>query len=540
MIIQDWLDERTGWRTLKLVLLDRKIPKVNWSYVLGSVSLFLILLQALTGIFLAMNYSPSPDHAYDSVRYIMGVPSGAFLRGLHAWGASALVASVLLHMARIFFMGSYKYPREGTWLTGVFLLFMILAFDFTGYLLPWDQKAYSATVVGTNIAEQAGKSIGSVLRGGSDVGAITLTRFYAIHVLLLPFLTFLLMGSHLFLVVWHGISSLPERMKGWVWSNDWKQEVQSRYYELKGLGKPFFPYIVFKDMVAIALVFAWLVALSVYKGADLETMADPTDTTSNPRPEWPFLFLFQLLKYIPPQFETVAVVIIPAVIVSFLILLPFLDRGPKRHPFDRPFIIGLGVIGITGAVYLGIQGYLSPLTNPIVEKNVQVIEGKRLFTDMRCQSCHSIGGRGGMVGPVLDMVGSRRDKEWLTEHFRNPQKMFPGSQMPNFGLLGKEIEALAVYMSSLSGGSFTSEAPALFQEHCSSCHKIGDVGEDLGPDLSQVGLHYEQEWLARYIAHPEKIEPKTAMEVYADILTPEQIEDLARYLSAQCRVAPKK
>jgi len=218
MKIAEWLDERTGWKTLKLVLLDRKIPNVNGWYVLGSICGFLFILQAVTGIFLAMNYSPSPDHAYDSVNYISSeIPGGAFLRGLHAWGASAMVIAVFLHMLRVFFMGSYKYPREITWLTGIFLLLITIGFGFTGYLLPWDQKAYWATVVGTTLAEQVpfvGKFLGNVMRGGPEIGAVTLTRFFAIHVLLLPAIMIGLLSVHLFLVVWHGISAPPERIKG--------------------------------------------------------------------------------------------------------------------------------------------------------------------------------------------------------------------------------------------------------------------------------------------------------------------------------------
>lgn len=211
--MKTWFDERVGSKTLKKVLLDRKIPKISWLYVLGSVSLFLFLLQAVTGIFLAMNYSSSTDHAHDSVQYIMKIPSGAFLRGLHVWGSTAMVATVFLHMLRVFFMGAYKFPREATWLTGVCMFLIVMAFGFTGYLLPWDQKAYWATVVGVRISEQAGAPIGNVIKGGLNIGVITLTRFYAFHVLVLPALLVILLISHLFLVVWHGISAPPERMK---------------------------------------------------------------------------------------------------------------------------------------------------------------------------------------------------------------------------------------------------------------------------------------------------------------------------------------
>lgn len=214
-----WLDERIQVQEIKRTLFDRKIPRgVGWLYTLGSMSLFLFILQAVGGILLAMNYSPSPEHAHASVRYIMDhVPAGSLIRDLHKWGGSAMVVVVTLHMVRTYFMGAYKYPRELTWMIGVLIWLVILGFGFTGYLLPWDQKAYWATAVGTNLAAQApviGPALGKVLRGGESLGAMTLTRFYAIHVLLLPAILLALVGIHLFLVVRQGISEPPEREKG--------------------------------------------------------------------------------------------------------------------------------------------------------------------------------------------------------------------------------------------------------------------------------------------------------------------------------------
>ncbi|MBI2344235.1 MAG: cytochrome b N-terminal domain-containing protein [Deltaproteobacteria bacterium] len=214
--VATWLDERCGWRTLKRVLLDRKIPKgVGWLYTLGSISLFCFLLQVVTGILLAMNYAATPDQAYLSVKYVTEeIPMGAFLRGLHKWGASAMVVFATLHMLRVYFMGAFKYPREMTWIVGLAIWLLILGLGFTGYLLPWDQKGYWATVVGTKIAEQApflGEEIATLLRGGAQVGAVTLTRFYAIHLLLLPACLVIGLLVHLFLVIWHGISGPPDR-----------------------------------------------------------------------------------------------------------------------------------------------------------------------------------------------------------------------------------------------------------------------------------------------------------------------------------------
>lgn len=216
-----WLIERTGLAQIWQAFCERRLPELRgpaaWLYTLGSATLFVWLIQVVTGILLAMNYVPSPDHAYDSVRYITEqVLFGRVVRGVHHWGASVMVILVILHLLRVYFMGAYKYPREVTWMTGVVLFLLVLAFGFTGYLLPWDQKAYWATAVGTNLVGQVpgiGPMLTTLLRGGQDTGAATLTRFYAMHVLILPLATVLLIGMHLFLVVRHGISEPPERQR---------------------------------------------------------------------------------------------------------------------------------------------------------------------------------------------------------------------------------------------------------------------------------------------------------------------------------------
>ena len=214
-----WLAERTGADRVWETLFERRVPEakgpVSWLYTLGSAALFIFIVQVVTGSLLAMNYVPSPDHDYDSVRFIdEHVVFGHLLRGIHHWGASFMVVLVFLHMLRTYFMGAYKYPREVTWWVGLALFMLVMGFSFTGYLLPWDQKAYWATTVGTNIAGQTpfvGAAIAKVLKGGEELGPATLTRFYALHVLILPALIVLFILVHLFLVVWHGISSPPDR-----------------------------------------------------------------------------------------------------------------------------------------------------------------------------------------------------------------------------------------------------------------------------------------------------------------------------------------
>jgi quinol-cytochrome oxidoreductase complex cytochrome b subunit len=211
--IYAWLDERLGLNDLYKATLDRPEPKGNWWNTLGSASLFLFLLQGATGIFLSVYYTPSPDHAYDSIQYIMNeVAFGWLIRGIHHWGASVMVLVVFIHMLRVFITASYKYPRELTWLIGVGLLMCTLGMGFTGYLLPWNQKAYWATTVGTSIAGSVpwiGTFILKALRGGTDLSALTLSRFFAAHIWMLPAVLAGLIGVHLFLIIKHGESEFP-------------------------------------------------------------------------------------------------------------------------------------------------------------------------------------------------------------------------------------------------------------------------------------------------------------------------------------------
>jgi quinol-cytochrome oxidoreductase complex cytochrome b subunit len=211
--IFNWLDERLGLEEIYGVVLDRKVPKVNWWFTLGSASLFLAVMQGVTGVFLTMYYVPSPDKAYDSIQYIMdGVAFGWLIRGIHHWGASLMVVVVFIHMLRTFFYGAYKYPREVTWLTGVFLLLLTLGMGFTGYLLPWNQKAYWATTVGTEIVGTVpfvGDFLLKALRGGTDISAVTLARFFSAHIWILPAGIVLLISIHMYLIIRLGISNIP-------------------------------------------------------------------------------------------------------------------------------------------------------------------------------------------------------------------------------------------------------------------------------------------------------------------------------------------
>ncbi len=543
--VLDWLDERCGWRKLKETLLDRKIPKgVNWNYTLGSVLLFLFVMQAVTGMILAMYYSPSPDHAYQSVQFMdHHVLLGWLVRGLHHWGASAMVLVAFLHLLRTYFMAAYKYPREMTWISGVGLLLIVVGFGFTGYLLPWDEKAYWATMVGSRMAGQVpllGAWLSRVLKGGDELGAMTLTRFYSIHMLVLPACFLLLVAVHLFLVVWHGISAPPERLdkdekeewkKGRV--ADWKERARRRYAERKAQGKSFFPYIISKDMLAVVLALVVLAWMAVRHSPTLDPMADPTATTYNPRPEWYFLFIFQFLKYFPGKLEAVATVALPILAIGLLLALPFLDFKPFRHLKDRPWMTVIGAVVVVGIAFLTVQAVLSPPVNQGMKVDPEVAKGKLLFQQLRCQSCHSVNGVGGVVGPALDLVAQRRSRDWLAAHFRNPSKISPGTKMPNFHLLDSEVDALTAYMCTLGGGPYSANAAKLLDSQCLDCHSLRGKGDNSAPDLTREGLTHEQAWIAQYIKNPNSLYKDAEMPAFGKALTPAQIEDLSRYLAAQ-------
>ncbi|HEX9014982.1 MAG TPA: cytochrome bc complex cytochrome b subunit [Chloroflexota bacterium] len=369
-----WIDERSGVRSVWNVFFARQVPTgVGFFYTLGFVTMFLFMLQAATGIFLAMYYSPSPDHAYDSINFIMTeVPLGAVVRGIHHWGATAMVVAVVLHMCTVFVLGAYKYPRELTWMVGVLLLTITLVFGFTGYLLPWDEKAYWATVVGTNIPGTLpviGEFVVRVLRGGSQLGALTLTRFFSIHVLLLPASLLGLVGVHLFLVVYHGVSVPPglwERLPGRRGTESASPTLREfaeegrgyheRYQYFKTRGDPFWPNVIMEDMVVGVFAVMIILGLLVWQGVPLEARADPANTSYVPRPDWYFLFLFQLLKYFPGNLEWLGAGVLPAVVIALIFFLPLYDRTPWRSPRRRKLAIAVGGLFVFGQAVLTILG----------------------------------------------------------------------------------------------------------------------------------------------------------------------------------------
>lgn len=350
----EWIDKRTGISGPVRSFLNYPVPGYvhrNALYMLGGLTLIMFMLQAFTGILLAFYYVPTPEGAYNSVDFITyQLPLGWLVRGIHHYGSSAMVVLTALHMLRTYLFSAYKRPREINWLTGVLLLFLTLAFGFTGYLLPWDQKGYWATRVGTQIAGSVpliGDALMQLMRGGAEVGQTTLSRFFGTHILLLPAMLALLIAVHIFQLRHHGMSpAITEKGKA-----------QSRKFV------PFYPYWIINDAIAGLGLLALLVVLSATQRAPLEFPADPTSSNFVPRPEWYFLFYYQILKYFPGWLEPVATVVIPAFIFGSMILLPFVDKGEERRPWKKPVTTAAAVFYIVVIIVFT----LLALTAPIVK-----------------------------------------------------------------------------------------------------------------------------------------------------------------------------
>ena len=434
--IYAWFDSRLNLKRLEKTLLDEPIPGgASWIYVFGSATLFLFVLQAITGMFLAVYYAPTPDHAYDSVQYIeTQVTFGWFVRGLHHWGASAMVVAIGLHMLQVFLYGAFKPPRELMWMVGVVLFLIVMAFAFTGYLLPWDQTAYWATQVGINMVGTVplvGDFLVKVMRGGETLGALTLSRFFAVHVLFLPALVIGGIMLHLFILRRVGPAGPWDEAKAEAGS------------------ETFYPRQVYMDAVVMLGVFLVLAGLAATVPFPLTDKADPSDTSFVPVPEWYFLFYYEFLKHVHGPLEPLATWVLPAAAVLVMLFWPFLDwQKTVRAPASRPIGMALGVLFLV--FVFSMLGTSLKNLYAVKRMDPSIAHGKALVKHFGCTGCHRIHGEGGAVGPDLSYVGDRRpEREWHVKHFRNPQSVSPGSIMPKFPLTDQELHDLTSYMLSL-------------------------------------------------------------------------------------------
>jgi ubiquinol-cytochrome c reductase cytochrome b subunit len=516
----DWLHARTGHRTAVRTMLDEPLPPgTGWLFTLGSVLLALIVVQLLTGAFLTLYYAPTPDHAYDSIRFIMQGAAGRLVRGIHHFGAGFLVVAAALHMLRVIAFGSYKPPREVTWLSGLALFLLILGFALTGYLLPWDQRAYWATVVTINIARLApgaGDLVAGIMRGGEAIGALTLTRWYAAHVIFLPAALILLVVAHIVLMRRHGISG-PVRPRS---------------------GPPFrfYPSQAARDVTVVSLVLV-AVAFMAWRGMPpLEGPADPTDASFVPRPEWYFLGLFQLLKYFPGRWEVVGAIVLPTLCGALVALLPWLDRGPERNPRKRPAVMALVLLGMLSIVTLTTLGWKDrPTTGNAGNWTVREVAG-RTFVDARnCSTCHADTG----IADPLSGIRLTRGPEWIAGHVTDPEMIAPGLREPPVVVNEREAAAMIAYVNRLSRDPYPGfdrqreVASAVFAKYCIGCHMMERDGGKEGPDLTRIGAKHDVPALRRWIANPEAVDPEADMPAFGSRLSAAELDAIAAYLAAR-------
>lgn len=561
----DWLDQRTGHRAaLRFALEEPVVGGASFAYVFGSVLTFLLLLQIVTGIFLAMTYSASATDAWASVAFIQDQATlGWFVRGLHAHGASAIVIVAGLHLLQTALYGAYKKPREVNWILGVLMLGVLLAFALTGYLLPWDQTGYWATKVATGIAGTTpfiGHALQELAQGGNEYGNLTLTRFFALHVLVLPAVLVLLVTLHVALFRRHGVTS------HW-----WRSRA-----DLESRTQPFWPDQMWKDMVAIAVAFAILVGINIAtRGVNLDAPADPS-SAFDARPEWYFRPLFQALKYFHGPWERIVALGLPAVIGGFLLALPFIDRGPDRRPRARvPFLGGVALLfcvlgGLTlvslredaaDASYqkgveaadaqarlartLALEHGVPAAGGPAVYTTARFYQAKKIWKD-KCAGCHQGDQRKGPeIGPGYN------SRAWIRAFLTHPSDpRFFGvtgiSGMPPVTLSGGDLDAAVELVYAQTGARDADQAlvargKSLFdgEGNCSNCHSIDGTTEgDEGPNLGGRG---SVEMLTRFIArpgHPLWFGGKSEMPDFYDDYDRQTRHELAEYLAGFARQKP--
>ncbi len=594
----DWIEERTGFRKIARAFLNEPIRGgARFAYVFGSGLLFLFVLQMATGIFLTMYYVPSADHAHVSVAYIQkAVAMGALVRGLHHYGASAMLLLLIAHLTQVYLFGAYKPPRELVWIAGVCMIPLVLGLAFTGYLLPWDQEAYFGTKVGVGILGEiplVGRWGQRFLLGGRDLTTLTLSRFFVLHVLVLPLILAGVIALHLFLFRRAGAAG-PYHHR-----DDHRVE-------------PFYPHQLFKDMLFIFIVFLILMFLAVRFPAPLGPQADPTSDFLA-RPPWYFLPLFQLLKYFPGKLALIPAAILPALVLGALFLLPFLDRRPERHPWRRPVAVSALAFLLGGSVALGALSKYQDLANPDVRarlrtheeqaraflkapfipqeigrsipiepptvKNPPVAGARALKIYLaNCAHCHGTDATGGPLAPSLVKLAQRKRLtrsfliEYLAGHGREPT---PGS-MPKFAqLTGEDLQTLADWLLVLEAplreipvasaaspppfrksrekaarfekstsapsarevsGSPGDHAefpppPAAFMAHCAFCHGARGEGK-IGPPLIGVAdkPQRSREDLVQLLLDPRAYGLKDPMPARFPALTEKDIQEIVEWL----------
>jgi ubiquinol-cytochrome c reductase cytochrome b subunit len=436
----------------------RRVPHARWYYGDGATLLFLLGILIVTGFSLGLMYSASPETAYASVVNITHHQAmGWFVRGMHYWSAGMMVVIVLYHLFRHILLGGYLPPREGTWIIGVLMFVLIIINSYIGYTLRWDERSVYAIRVALNIFHRVpwiGDELVHFVQGGWTQGSATLSRLYTVHVVIVPILLLGFASYHLYLVVFHGVTTIPERISPPETAEEQK-DLYDRLKHNKEEGTTFFPYTMVESQLFAFVVFCVVLTLTLTLGPrELMPEANFTET-SFPAEEWWFHWYSALVAYLPPALTSWFYVGLPSFILLFLLLIPFVDHGANRGLRRRPLAVGtivaivLGLLSLTG-LRLRSEWTAWPTEQllklpPKVQLTPSAQEGHRLFTKYSCISCHSVGGQGGKVGPELTELDVRLSADELREVIRHPPQ---GIAMPAYGdrLSNEEIQALVDFV----------------------------------------------------------------------------------------------
>lgn len=461
-----WFLDRSGVAEAIVPLAKHKVPPdTGWAYIFGSATLMAFIVQVLSGSVLATVYVSSTSDAYNSLQYISNVAIlGDMVRGIHYFGASAMVVLIGIHALQVFMWGAYKYPREMNWLVGAGLLLFTLAMAFTGQVLRWDQDALWSIVVGSYQASRfpfLGQPIAQFIIGGQTLGSETLSHMFAFHVFFLPGIIIGLIGFHLFLVIRNGVSEPPKR--GDVVDPKTYKQRYERLLDKEGI--PFWPDAAWRDVVGMIGVIAVVLILAATLGPpELGRPPDPTIIHADPKPDWYFIWYFAILALIPPASEPYIIIGGPLLLGLVLFLLPILANKGERSPWRRPWSVVVAVLIVMMIVSFWIIGLIEPWKPHLYEQpltaqaanvstsNNAVAEGLQLFHDKGCEYCHQINGVGGIRGPDLTNVAGRLTSQEIVIRISNGAENMPayGSTLDN-----SQLNALVAFLETRTGDGGT-------------------------------------------------------------------------------------
>lgn len=454
-----WVVDRFGFGPIWDKLLDRQVPKDPWYHGDGMALLVLLGILVVTGVVLAMGYCPSLDEAYASVHYVTYQQTlGWFVRGLHYWSAGLMVVMMLLHLCRQIVLGGYKAPREGTWLVGVVLLFAVLTTSLLGYILRWDERGLSGLRVALAVfghVPALGEDLVRLAQGGPEIGSLTLTRVFSLHVILLPLLILLAVGYHVYLVVLHGTTSTDERKQP-VETAEEQREIYQEQAEHPVRGEVFFPTAVIKISPWSIIVLTLVVILTLAAGP--QELLAPADlsTEASAKEEWWFAWYSALVALLPPEAAPAFQVLFPVTLFLVLVLLPFVDRSPHRGWRKRPLAVAVVVtllLAILGLSWLrhtspwsGRIGSEAPALPPGVLLTAEAEQGRLLFPKYGCTSCHAVAGSSPVrIGPDLAGLNRLTSQAELRHYILHPPTEVA---MPSYAdrLSEEDLERLVAFV----------------------------------------------------------------------------------------------